>query len=208
MTTLNERQNQPTAIDRLAAQNQVYADAKTRLGIYLVLSIPVIMILNMVVKPMFLNDWFGLGQTYDLTDSIALYAILLTAYQLVFLKNSIQNHKLKAATIQEDFDCTVYQLEWNQTMCGNKVCDSEVQKYSQKYVNKGKELSKLSDWYTPEIEQIEDVKKQIMACPKREFRLGYFSKKELCETNSGYGLCLHHCKFDRWLFFTRLVLSH
>jgi hypothetical protein len=65
MSTLNERQNEQAAIDKLAAQNQIYADAKTRLGIYLILSIPVIMLLNLVVKPMFLHDWFGLGKTFE-----------------------------------------------------------------------------------------------------------------------------------------------
>lgn len=166
MSTLNERQNHPASVDKLAAQNQIYADAKTKLGVYLTLSIPVILILNLIVKPMFLEDWFSLGVTYDLTDTIALYALLLAAYELIFLKGSIESHKLKAATIQEDFDCIVYELEWNQALCGNRVCDSEVQKYSQKYQRKGKKRSRLENWYTPEIEQLEDENNQALACQK------------------------------------------
>jgi hypothetical protein len=71
-----------------------------------------------------------------------------------------------AAKIQEDFDCTVYQLEWNQTLCGDRVCDSEVQKYSNKYTNKGKDRNKLSDWYTPDIAQIDSPFKEVLLCQK------------------------------------------
>ena len=165
MNGFNERQNELAAINKLAAQNQLYGDAKKRLGIYLFLSIPVMMLLNLAVKPTLLNDWFNYGWGFDLTDSIALYALLLSAYELIFLKRQISGFKQKAAKIQEDFDCSVYSLEWNDILCGDKECELEIKKSSNKYDSKGKNRNCFIDWYTPDVEQV-DHTKAILLCQK------------------------------------------
>jgi len=165
MNNFNIRQNRVESIDKLAAQNQLYGDAKKRLGIYLVLSIPIMMVLNIAIKPLLLCDWLGIGSTIDLTDSIALYALLLSAYELIFLKRKISNFKKKAAKIQEDFDCTVYDMEWNDILCGDKVCDVEIKKSSDKYIKKGKCRESFVDWYTPDVESV-DHTKAILLCQK------------------------------------------
>lgn len=165
MNGFNQRQNEQASIDKLAAQNQLYADAKKRLGIYLVLSIPVMILLNVVVKPIFLKDLLELGFTFDLTDSIALYALLLSGYEIVFLKRKISELKQKAAKIQEDFDCTVYDLEWNDLLCGDKECQLEIKKSSDKYSSKGKSRTRFSDWYTPDVERVEPNKAMLL-CQK------------------------------------------
>ncbi|MEJ1392968.1 MAG: S-4TM family putative pore-forming effector [Candidatus Sedimenticola sp. (ex Thyasira tokunagai)] len=165
MNKINERQNKQSSIDKLAAQNQLYGDAKKRLGVYLLLSIPLMIILNIAVKPALLNDCLNLGWTFDLTDSIALFALMLAGYDLIYLKRHISALKQKAAKIQEDFDCTVYDLEWNTLLCGDKECELEIKKSSDKYSNKGKDRAKFSDWYTPEVENIDQIK-AILVCQK------------------------------------------
>ena len=165
MNGLNDRQNEQASIDKLAAQNQIYGDAKARLGIYLFLSVPVVMVLNLVVKPAFINDWFGFGHTFDLTDSIALYGVLLAGYELVFLRGYISKLKQKAAKIQEEFDCSVYQLEWNNILCGNKVCEREIKRSSNIYSSKGKARNRFVDWYTPEVQLVDNIK-GVLLCQK------------------------------------------
>lgn len=165
MNGFNERQNKSASIEKLAAQNQLYGDAKKRLGVYLILSIPVMMLLNFIVKPTFVNDWMSFGWTFDLTDSIALYALFLSGYELVFMKRKISLLKQKAAKIQEDFDCFVYSMEWNDVLCGNKECEIEIKKSSNKYYKKGKGTSLLVDWYTPCVDEIDHVK-AMLVCQK------------------------------------------
>lgn len=165
MNSFNDRQNEQASIDKLAAQNQLYGDAKARLGIYLFLSVPVVMVLNLIVKPAFINDWLGLGLTFDLTDSIALYGVLLAGYELIFLKYYMSKLKQKAAKVQEEFDCSVYQLEWNNILCGNKVCEREIKRLSDKYSSKGKDRNRLVDWYTPEVQQVDNIK-AVLLCQK------------------------------------------
>ncbi|MDP2561183.1 S-4TM family putative pore-forming effector [Psychrobium sp. 1_MG-2023] len=165
MNNFNTNQNSDVAIDKLAAQNQLYGDAKNRLGLYLVLSIPVMILLNIIVKPLLINDTFRLGWNFDLTDSIAFYALLLTMFELVYLKPQISKLKQKAAKIQEDFDCTVYELEWNDILCDSKPCESEIKNSSDKYTKKGKSRAVFANWYTPDVEQIDQVK-AILVCQK------------------------------------------
>lgn len=165
MNNINVRQNEQTSVDKLAAQNQLYGDAKKRLGIYLILTIPVMILLNTVAKPVLLNDWLNLGWKFDLTELVALFALILSSYELMFLKSYLSNKKNKAAKIQEDFDCTVYGLEWNDLLCGDKECEIEIKKSSDKYSNKGKCRNNFIDWYTPDVHQA-DQTKAIFVCQK------------------------------------------
>jgi hypothetical protein len=165
MSSLNEIQNLPDSIDKLAAQNQLYSDAKKQLGLFLIMSVVVILVLNLLMKPMMIEDWLGLGKMYDITNCIAIYALALSIYEILFLKGYVQSRKEKAAKIQEDFDCTVYNLNWNSLLCGERICASEIDKYSRKYESKGKSRDRFIDWYTPEINQVSG-NKQILLCQK------------------------------------------
>lgn len=165
MSNLSIRQNSDAAIDRLAAQKQIYSDAKTLLGWYLFFSIPIIILLNTLIKPFIITDILHLGWTFDLTNSIALFALLLTLIELVYLKPTIKILKEKAAKIQEDFDCLVYELEWNDILCGDHPCETQISTYSRKYSNKGQSRLILKDWYTPDIAQLNKAP-AILLCQK------------------------------------------
>ncbi len=161
MNQINTRQNEPESIDKLAAQKQIYSDAKKRIGWYLVLSIPVMILLNTVVKPLFLKDALGLGKI-DLTDYIAVFALLLTIFELALVKPKVSQLKEKAAKIQEELDCYVLDIEWNEILCGNKPCGSDVRTFADKSDLKGNDRSKLSDWYTTGVEQVDSVRAALL----------------------------------------------
>ncbi|WP_261815564.1 S-4TM family putative pore-forming effector [Vibrio gallicus] len=163
MNGINVRQNEPESIDKLAAQKQIYSDAKVLQGCYLFLSVPVIMLLNMLVKPVLMNDVLGLGWNNDLTNFIAIFALALTISELAWLKPTISKLKEKAAKIQEDFDCYVYELEWNDILCCNKPSGTDVREFSDKYVSKGKSRGAFDNWYTSDVEQVSKVK-GILLC--------------------------------------------
>lgn len=163
MNEINNKQNEASSIDKLSAQKQLYSDAKNWLGTYLFLSIPLLMILSLVVKPILINDFFNLGWTYDITDSVALFALVLAFYESLFLKRYITKMKLNAAKIQEQFDCYIYNMPWNNAICGDRIGDAEVSKYSSKYSRRGGSRADFNDWYSKEVEQ-EEHKKAISLC--------------------------------------------
>ncbi|TCW21085.1 MULTISPECIES: S-4TM family putative pore-forming effector [Vibrio] len=177
MQTLNYRQNTPESINRLLAQKQVYTDAKTLQGWYLFLSIPVMMILNVLVKPLLLSKWVEEAWRFDLTNTIALLALILTFYELFYIKPTVAKLKEKAAKIQESFDCFVYGLEWNSVLCGEKVCDTDVALYSSKFRKAQGNVNNYYDWYTPDISQL-DKNQSMLACQKENLGWDIVQRKK------------------------------
>lgn len=177
MQTINSRQNTPESIKKLLAQKQVYTDAKKLQGWYLFLSIPVIMALNLLLKPLLLSEVVMEGWSFNLTNSIALLALSLTLFELLYLKPTIAKLKEKAAKIQESFDCFVYGLEWNSVMCGEVVCDAEVDLYSRKFVDKKGNVNNYYDWYTPDISQL-DKNQSMLACQKENLGWDIVQRKK------------------------------
>ncbi|PSB84360.1 hypothetical protein C5F64_13410 [Photobacterium damselae subsp. damselae] len=157
MNLINDKQNEESSIDLLAAQRQMYSSAKIRLGIYATLAFPVIFILNIVIKPMVTNHY-----AYDLTNSIAVFALFLTLVDIFWLKNSVLTLQEKAATIQEEFDRRVYGFPWDSILNGEKVSPIEITKYSRAYKNKYG-IEGLKNWYSPDI-QNQSERKGILLC--------------------------------------------
>lgn len=168
MSTISKRQNKSLSIDKLTAQNQIYGDAKKKLGIFLFLSVAVMVLLNILVKPFLLSDCYSALSGFDkidITEFVALFALTLSAYEIFYLKNRISVLRKKAAKVQESFDCYVYNLEWNGVICGDKACDIDIKKYSEKFYKKGKDASWMTDWYTPDVDKLDAVK-AMLACQK------------------------------------------
>ncbi|MBT2916091.1 hypothetical protein AA407_17305 [Vibrio anguillarum] len=91
MTNINVRQNERISLERIAAQRQTYSEAKLRIGIYLVFSVFIMILLNFIAKPLLINDEFLniIGfKKIDITNYIAIYALLLSFVELVYLKKS------------------------------------------------------------------------------------------------------------------------
>lgn len=157
MNQINQRQNSPKSIKLLAAQRQTYSNAKALLGIYVLLAIPLMLLVNLVLKPFILNHY-----GFDLTNLIAVLALLLTLLDVLWLKDYVRTLQEKAATIQEEFDRHVYNLKWDPIILGEKVSDVRVEKMYNKYAN-SHDLSKLHDWYTPTVSQHSE-RKGILLC--------------------------------------------
>ncbi|EGR1345777.1 S-4TM family putative pore-forming effector [Vibrio parahaemolyticus] len=162
MNGINERQNEADSIDRLAAQKQIYSDAKLLQGWYLFLSVPMMVLLNMILKPLLLTDVFKFGVTFDLTNSIAIFALCLTIADWAWLKPTIVKLKEKAAKIQEEFDCFVYGLEWNDILCGDRPNGVDVRLYSDKYLSKKKSVDAFRDWYTSDVTHVSNVQGMLL----------------------------------------------
>lgn len=168
MPNINVRQNERISLERLSAQKETYSEAKSWIGIYLVFSVFIMVLLNFIVKPLLLNDSFLTFvniQKIDITNHIAIYALLLSFIELVYLKKIIPSIKEKAAKIQEAFDCYALDIKWNNVICGSEVNDFDIKTASDTYQKKHPDFEGLVDWYTPSVEVLQNAKiKAILLC--------------------------------------------
>ena len=157
MNLINQRQNEIRSIELLAAQRTTYSNAKLLLGIHAILAIPVIILLNTLIKSYILIKF-----NIDLTNWIAIFSLTLTFTDILWLRTKVTQLQEKGAIIQEEFDRYVYQLNWDSILIGEKTSDHEIKKQSIKYL-KSKKIDSLRNWYSIEVSN-HDEKKGILLC--------------------------------------------
>jgi hypothetical protein len=86
----------------------------------------------------------------NLKGAIALLSIVITILDVTVF-DRVQKGILKAgAKLQEQFDCTVLELPWDQFTVGDKVLPEIVHQASSKYLD-GKDDPQLLNWYPPVV---------------------------------------------------------
>jgi hypothetical protein len=133
-------QNSEPQLRLLRARRQVYAEGKRLLALQLVLTIgvPVIGSLLTLVWP-------------AIKGEIA-FASLVIAILDVTVFDRLQKEMLKtAAKLQEQFDCTVLQLPWNDFTVGAKVDPETIHDASSRYLG-GRDDPELPNWYPTVVE--------------------------------------------------------
>lgn len=136
-------QNTERQLQRLAAQRQLYAFAKTIFGWQLLLSGPVAVASAVAVTafPTFKGFAAGWGILVILAD-----ILWLTPWQ-----KSLRN---EAARIQEAFDCDVLELPWNDLKGGSRPDPEFVKEQSDRYQRWGETMPSLSNWYAPTVDEL------------------------------------------------------
>lgn len=157
MNLINQRQNERSSIELLAAQRNVYSSAKRLLGIYATLAIPFLIGLNTLGKHYALEML-----KLDLTNWIAIFALTLTLFDVLWLKSKVVQLQEKAATIQEQFDRYVYNLHWDPIIVGAKVSSHDISKQASSY-SKSHDINRLSNWYSVEVSNHHE-RKGILLC--------------------------------------------
>jgi hypothetical protein len=136
---IQERQNLPESLDKLAAQRLLYRRAKLvrNVAMLTVLCIAILALIGSVVQ----NKDFSYGVTVA-----ALFTWFLDQF---FLKEAEAKNKKEAATIQEDFDCTVLDIPWPNHKRVKWPTRDRINQLALE-ANKNPEIvRKLNDWYTP-----------------------------------------------------------
>lgn len=158
MKTLFTRQNEDQNVDCLCAQKQLYIEAKKVFMLQIILTVPVTILFTLV------KIMLGFFQI-DISAYVLVYGISLTLGDLLLINFIISDLKTKAAKIQEFFDCSVYELDWNKIFVGKKPTKEIINNYSRIFKRSGKPLSKLVDWYPIELERFHPLK-AIVLCQK------------------------------------------
>ncbi|GEM_PF-1584418 len=142
MNDFYEKQNEPYMLKLLAGQRQIYSDMKNILmkSFFFGVVVPSILSLAFFVMsffPGYTGPWMK---------------TLLTIYGLVFfiinhfIMEHVSNCKKKAARIQEEYDTSLFNMEWNNIVAGKKIPISESTEYAQKYLVAEGDCS-LRNWY-------------------------------------------------------------
>lgn len=136
-------QNTERQLQRLAAQRQLYAFAKSIFGWQLFLSGPVAVASAFAVLAFPAFKGFAAG-----------WGILVTLADICWLTPWQKRLRNEAARIQEAFDCDVLELPWNDLKAGSRPDPEFVKEQSDKYQRWEQKMPPLSNWYAPVVDEL------------------------------------------------------
>lgn len=138
--TIDKEQNEDKNIKFLTAQRALYSRAKILFGLQLILSGPVVIVL-------------GLYSIYysGFMPITNLYTVFLSFLEILFFSRIINKYKKMGATVQEEFDCGILRIYWNDIIAQEKLSSEKVNEWSKKVSEK--ERGFVTNWYKdfPEI---------------------------------------------------------
>jgi SMODS-associating 4TM effector domain len=140
MNSIPTEQNTERQLQRLAAQRQLYATAKTIFGWQVLVSGPVAVCLafSVIVFP-------------ELKGFAALWGLLVTLCDVAWLTPWQKRLRNAAARIQELFDCDVLALPWDELKAGKRPDPELVNEQAEKYNAWAASMPTVSDWYPKEV---------------------------------------------------------
>jgi len=140
---ITTEQNTPRQIQRLRAQRQLYAKAKTILGIEAALGGPIAVATTILV-----------ANVPSMKGICALWGIGVTLCQLFWLSPWQKRIRDKAARTQELFDCDVLSLPWNSLKAGKAPDPELIKEQSDAYEKHAARMPLLENWYPTCVDTI------------------------------------------------------
>lgn len=151
------RQNEEKSIYMLAAQRQLYSDAKRLEFILKFISVWLPFLLSIIII-FFPNNNVCKNCSYILSLTCLIFSN--------FIENHIEGRKQMGAFIQQKFDIYVYSMSWNDRIFGqNKNVNNEIATYSHKIIKNSLEKEKLYNWYSPDVDQ-KNLIDGILSCQR------------------------------------------
>ena len=152
-----DRQNEESNIKKLAAQRQLYKSVHwiEVLNFVLTVVVPGILLL------------FNTQSAYEIAGRCLCAFIIMC---LSFYLDELQKKgKTIAACIQQEFDISVYSMDWDVELFGErKNLSAEIAKASEKIMNDKKERNKLNNWYEAKYDSL-PLEEGIAACQKENY---------------------------------------
>lgn len=143
MSQLFAKQSEEYNVQRQMAIRRLYSKAKFINSINFILSavIPVILTILAII---FKNNGIVTGQ--KIAPYFGYYGIAILVFTLL-TGGLVTQIKKKAATIQEMYDCDLYDLAWNELKCGTKIPREEVFRSARFYIKRPNKRSLFTPWY-------------------------------------------------------------
>ena len=151
------RQNEDNSIAMLAAQRQLYRDAKKCNTVLVALSVWIPFALSVILLFIPENtEWRYASYILSIVSMVFSFAI----------DKYIEQKKQLAAFIQQKLDVYVYEMPWDKRIFGrDKNVDHEIATHSKKILNNQQEQKQLKDWYTPGVDKKNAID-GILACQR------------------------------------------
>jgi hypothetical protein len=142
MNDISTKQNTPDRIKMLAAQRQLYSQAKRINALQIILSVPCVVV------------WTASALIWpELKAGAAAWGIAIALMDLFFFVPGEKALKREAAKIQEYFDSEVLGLSWNKFKLGSYPDPELIAQASSAYFSRH-DSRKLQDWYAPIVGEI------------------------------------------------------
>ena len=145
MNEIPKIQNDEQQLDMLAAQHQIYSEAKILEIVRIILTIPVVAFWLILIA------WWD----SDLKIYAAYYGVVIAFLDILGFTYWIDSLRKKGAKMKERFDCKVLELPWYDLKVGPKPDLDTIVKYSSKHYRKNSEKIKLKDWYPVDVQKLQ-----------------------------------------------------
>lgn len=178
MNNIPQGQNTPLQLERLAAQRQLYSDAKNIQNINIILSIPCVILWSILIAI------FSNLQIYA-----ALWGLSVTLLEQAILSNWQKSLQEKAAKIQQLFDCDIFELDWSQLCSGSRPEPEIIINSDAKYRKKDPNYLELKDWYPVSVGQL----------PIHEARL-------ICQRSNIWWDANQKRRYSSWIFLGLITI--
>lgn len=142
MNTITTEQNEQKQLERLAAQRELYSSAKQRHVLQIVLTVIIPVILAVI----------SLAKT-EVSVWAAIFGAGSFVIDIAFLEPAIKRRKIKAAKIQELFDCDVLQLSRSPLKVVDDITVEEVLIHYNAHIKIKDNSEKIRNWY-PDVSQL------------------------------------------------------
>lgn len=152
MNAIISHQNDPSILDKLSAQRNLYNKAKTLRGVRFGLGVFLIVCLS--VSRLIWVD----------CEAVETALIVATAVALItepLLESTINKHRVLAAQIQQRLDNELYGFDWDDRVCGREPSDELICDLKDDLV-----YEKLKNWYDVGIGSVGDDRVAILLCQR------------------------------------------
>ena len=134
------RQNEDPQIDILAAGSHVYAQAKQLMGIQFALTVPAALVSSLLMA--WQPDW-----KIWLTS----FSVTVALMDALWLNRAQIGLKKRGATLQQMFDCALFELPWRSLRCGAPIDSTDVFSHAKQQHAKPDAKKGLIDWYPSSV---------------------------------------------------------
>lgn len=141
-----ENQNLEINIDKLLAQRRLYTNAKKVNYFLIIVTVLVPIIISVLTN-------FAKIEINEKHWIYVLFTVVAIVLEKIF-EIYIDRCKKTAASIQEDFDTTIFPLKTNELLNTTFVDTDIIRKYSKKDKNNPKKVEKVTNWYSKEIKNV------------------------------------------------------
>lgn len=152
MNLINNRQNEPASIAKLAAQRFTYTRAKKLFTWQVLITGPLSILLIVVGLKFQIIKYYA-----------AILGLVIFLADLFIIEPTLKKLKKTAALIQEEFDCYVLQLTWNKIK-GSKLDPYYIQSSHSKF-GLDKKPDSLFNWY-PEFREATSIEISRVICQR------------------------------------------